>query len=114
MEIKFRAYIDKAHSNEVFSEGMHEWEDVKSWVYLWEMLNEKTIVLLQYSGLKDEQGKEIYEGDEVQYPDEEFGDWIGTVENIDGVFTADGGNPLRDECRKGHVKIIGNVYKKTN
>jgi hypothetical protein len=63
-EIKFR----------VWDEGMMvPWDDLKEWECNLSELNE--LRFLQYTGLKDKNGKEIYEGDVVdicRHGDEEF------------------------------------------
>lgn len=102
-DIKFRVWISKENENIVFDSGMYSWEDVKSWAYLWEMLKEGTIDLMQYTGLKDRTGKEIYEGDIVQLKDgrKRIVQWCNSWSKY---------NPL-SWTRGEELKIIGNIHQ---
>lgn len=136
-EIKFRAWVN-------FEEKMYpveQWAN-KSWVAVpiqvseddWELEQRRIedIELMQYTGLKDKNGKEIYEGDIVvkgKYPyfvekkpnyrgivEWYFSGWQVSLVSVNnenrGMATGYGLNEIGiDENKKSDWQVIGNIYE---
>lgn len=75
------------------------------------------INIMQYTGLKDTNGVEIYEGDIVEYIDGEYS-FVGIVKNtIFGLYAIDNNDNYKFEdfadenTMTAEVKVIGNIHE---
>jgi uncharacterized phage protein (TIGR01671 family) len=118
-EIKFRAWIkgyDWLEDGDIYkTPHMYNWHSAFfcdcSPVTCWsdEFPDGEDVILMQYTGLKDKNGKEIYEGDIVR--DSGNGD-VGEI--VWGVYewycTLDFGTDLNKALYR-HCEVIGNIYE---
>jgi len=83
---------------------------VKGYDNHYTLIGEEEVILMQYTGLKDKNGKEIYEGDLLRWWNGR--ELIGSTKVVES--TSGGWNPFIDDCQTDgswHYKVIGNIYE---
>jgi uncharacterized phage protein (TIGR01671 family) len=112
-EIKFRAW-DEVHKKMYFPERLFCKKDGTVWhVDLGDtsrIIGQQGFKLMQYTGLKDKNGTEIYEGDIVRYKSFFSSDYVlGVVEYTE---QAEWAVDMRLLSRiYSNVEVIGNIYE---
>lgn len=123
-EIKFRAWDKKSKKLTepwiIRAEGQFV---IPRWAW---QISQSEFEIMQFTGLKDKNEKEIYEGDICEIPDfypdifAENGEWkeiylntIGKIIFIDGCFMINDGQemPLHAIIGIKEIEIIGNIYE---
>ena len=103
-DIKFRSWnvVDKTMYNSIYNcKDSFEMQLKHPQIYK----------IMQYTGLKDKNGIEIYEGDIVEC----FKNELATVEFISGCFVLDSiscTETFYDLC--GEMKVLGNIYENSD
>ena len=104
-EIKFRAW-DKEQAKMKKDFRFDEFNDVNDY------FADNDFVFMQFTGLKDKNGKEIYEGDILLLPDKELGEVFWGRRYVG--FWVDLGEDFAETLEAGLAKsseIIGNIYE---
>ncbi|TES89943.1 MAG: hypothetical protein E3J87_11055 [Candidatus Cloacimonadota bacterium] len=110
-KIKFRAWSKR-------EKYMYKWKQIHNG-NLDDMIADKDIIIRQYTGLKDKNGKEIYEGDILEHLkskhtykiewDEESASYY--MQGINPAWTGFYFSNHHTEIYDDDFKIIGNIYE---
>lgn len=102
-EIKFRAWDGVDHMSGPFT--LHD-------IVMRRVEFTSDAVVMQYTGLKDMDGKEVYEGDVVEKSN---GDrlWRGVIEMSEGQWTINYASAARTALRAHYqvIEVIGNKWE---
>lgn len=114
-EIKFRAWDEELER--MFYSTTEQFDDSLS--FRFKHFETDDPVYMQYTGLRDKNGKEIYEGDIVEQEllgnvPLDFGSFIGVVKFIDGTYmieNAEGTFGVELFSETNPNEVIGNIYE---
>lgn len=124
-EIKFRAWVSFDGMGQMYSHQMLDDSDKSGLIHLFDVINgvERGVFIMQYTGLKDKNRVEIYEGDVVRATAAKNHVMVGQVIysprgaefTITGIYN---GQPtlwsfsyLNSLHGQGRYEVIGNIYE---
>jgi uncharacterized phage protein (TIGR01671 family) len=121
-EIKFRIYDlqSKIMSDHFTLDDYASDHDYEDGYFRYQLRNNdkpyNDNIIMQFTGLHDKNGKEIYEGDIVRFYIEDVHDiqGIGYVVFRTGCFTVTAEKdyfPCLDSVSQKHITVIGNIYE---
>ena len=111
-EIKFRAWT-------TYAVGMFRWEDpgqaqIIAWHLCGECVDMGIVSIMQYTGLKDKNGKEIYEDDIVKFTSAGKEYQRPVVWNPAGMWSIDwSGTPNQGPLRNEY-EVVGNIHENSD
>ncbi|GKV70248.1 hypothetical protein NCCP2716_27460 [Sporosarcina sp. NCCP-2716] len=118
-EIKFRAWEESEKRMYAdIQKGI--WEDPDDWLYFGDILGLERFKVMQYTGLKDKNGREIYEGDIIicrKYIDGNIVEYTRERGYVNCAFGAFGLHrkqgyyrPFKDWLEDYEFEVIGNIH----
>lgn len=117
-EIKFRVWDKRQTKGAQTKEMLYNAQNISLWHDFLDYPT--TYAVMQFTGLKDKNNKEIYEGDILHFDDSsKNGDYYSVI-FIDGAFKAKFKNPFFEVSylnEGGHCfshKVVGNIFENPN
>jgi uncharacterized phage protein (TIGR01671 family) len=129
-EIKFRAWneeqkqmalVSSLHSSMNIHVSYKKGEEKKGYFFGGNWVgadwNKDNSILMQFTGLKDKNGIDIYEGDKIKCTDAHGETWITTIRFSEGAFLVDCENLDYNITAIGfldeetEIEVIGNIHE---